>query len=234
MLQEIEFISFKEILKSRKMEIGKKTMNCLDFLKMSYKSKKMTLYKLFTFLPNKFEYKRFGEESLLYMPMLVNNKKCISIGNHVLFRERLRLDAIKQVNGIIYSPQIIIEDYVHAEQDCQIFATTKVHIKKNVTLSSNVFITDCEHEYTNIKEGSILSQGLRCGETVIDEEAFLGIGVRIIKAVHIGKHAIIGANAVVDKDIPPYSVAVGIPAKVIKKYNFATNKWEKVTEGSKK
>jgi len=45
--------------------------------------------------------------------------------------------------------------------------------------------------------------------------------------VHIGEHSVIGANAVVTHDIPPYSVVAGIPAKVIKKFNFETNQWEK-------
>ena len=96
-----------------------------------------------------------------------------------------------------------------------------------MTLSSHVFITDAEHEYKGTISGSILNQKLNTGETVIEEEAFLGIGVRVIKAVHIGKHAVIGANSVVTNDIPAYSVAVGIPARVIKQYNPETNQWER-------
>ena len=52
-------------------------------------------------------------------------------------------------------------------------------------------------------------------------------GVKIMAGVHIGEHSVIGANAVVTHDIPPYSVVVGVPAKVIKKFNFETNQWEK-------
>lgn len=198
----------------------------IDFLRKSNKSRKMTLYKHCTYISNIIKYKSFGYNSIIYCPMIINNKDCISIGNNVVFREGLRMDAIKKMNNQQYSPQIIIEDNVHAEQGCQIFATNKVHIKKNVTLSSYVFITDSEHEYTKVYEESILKQGLRTGKTIIDEEAFLGIGVRVIKAVHIGKHAVIGANAVVTGDIPPYSVATGVPARVIKRYNFDKNCWE--------
>lgn len=49
----------------------------------------------------------------------------------------------------------------------------------------------------------------------------------IIGDVNIGKNSAIGANSVVTKDIPDYSVAVGMPAKVIKKYNFSISRWEK-------
>lgn len=210
---------------TKKVKIMK---SLFPFFQKNSKAKKMLLYRLVFYIPNKLRYAKFGKNSLIYCPMLVNNKGCILIGNHVTFRERLRMDAIKQMHAQGFRPQIIIDDYVHAEQDCQIFATNLVHIKKNVTLSSFVFITDSEHEYREIKKGSILNQKLITGETIIDEEAFLGIGVRIIKAVHIGKHAVIGANSVVTKDIPAYSVAVGNPAKVIKQYNFDTEQWESI------
>lgn len=202
-------------------------MNTLiNFFKKNTKAKKMLLYRLLNYIPNKLCYRNFSKTSLIYFPMLINNKDCISIGEHVTFREGLRMDAIKKMHSQHFSPQIIIDDYVHAEQDCQIFATNLVHIKQNVTLSSQVFITDCEHEYREINNESILNQKLICGKTIIDEEAFLGIGVRVIKAVHIGKHAVIGANSVVTKDIPAFSVAVGIPARVIKQYNPETGLWK--------
>lgn len=203
----------------------------IEFLHKNAKAKKMFLYRNVTYPFNKLRYRSFGKGSLLYFPMLINNKSCISIGNNVTFREHLRMDAIKKMSNQEFHPRIIIEDGVHAEQNCQIFATTMVHIKRNVTLSSNIFITDVAHEYRSIEEGSILKQNLLTGKTIIDEEAFLGIGVRIIKAVHIGKHAVIGANAVVTKDIPAYCVAVGIPAKIIKRYDPKTKKWEHVTNG---
>lgn len=52
----------------------------------------------------------------------------------------------------------------------------------------------------------------------------------ILPNVVIGKHCVIGANSVVNKDIPDYSVAVGSPAKVVKRYNFKTEQWEKTNE----
>ena len=61
----------------------------------------------------------------------------------------------------------------------------------------------------------------------IGEGTWLGEGVCVIGA-KIGKGCVIGANAVVTKDIPDYSVAVGSPAKVIKKYNSDTKRWEKL------
>ncbi len=59
----------------------------------------------------------------------------------------------------------------------------------------------------------------KTGKTIIEDGCWIGAGVTIISGVKIGKGSVIGANAVVNKDIPPFSVAVGVPAKIIKKRN---------------
>ena len=64
-------------------------------------------------------------------------------------------------------------------------------------------------------------------DVVIGNGSWIGEHVCIIGA-SIGRHCVIGANSVVTRDIPDYSVAVGSPAIVIKKYDFKLNKWIKV------
>ena len=63
---------------------------------------------------------------------------------------------------------------------------------------------------------------------IIDEDTWIGTKSTIVGSVHVGKHCIIGANSVVTKDIPDYCVVAGIPARIIKRYNFTTQQWEKV------
>jgi acetyltransferase-like isoleucine patch superfamily enzyme len=60
-------------------------------------------------------------------------------------------------------------------------------------------------------------QGLTVKGIAIEDDCWLGSGVRVLDGVTIGKGSIIGAGAVVTRDIPPYSIAVGVPAKVISK-----------------
>lgn len=62
----------------------------------------------------------------------------------------------------------------------------------------------------------------------IGKDTWIGAHVSIIGNVSIGKHCVIAANSVVVKDIPDYSVAAGVPAKVIKKYSFEKEEWIKV------
>lgn len=63
---------------------------------------------------------------------------------------------------------------------------------------------------------------------VIGDGTWIGTNVVIVGNIHIGKNCVIGANSVVTKDIPDYSVAVGIPAKVIRKYDFEKKEWIKI------
>lgn len=62
-------------------------------------------------------------------------------------------------------------------------------------------------------------------EIIIGDGSWIGTNSVISGDVHIGKHCVIGANSVVIKDIPDYCVAVGTPAKVVKKYDFNEKKW---------
>lgn len=135
------------------------------------------------------------------------------------------MEAISRHDNQVFHPQIIIEDHVHAEQFCQIICTNKVHIQKNVVISSFVFISDTEHSFNSLEQNT-LSQNLKSSMVVIGEGAFLGIGVKIIRGAIIGKHSVIGANSVVLSDIPDYCMAVGTPARIIKKYNLRTGEWE--------
>lgn len=81
-----------------------------------------------------------------------------------------------------------------------------------------MYITDCDHEYRDINV-PVIDQGIvQRGQMVsIGEGSYIGINAVIVGNVKIGKHCVIGANSVVTKDVPDYCVAVGSPAKVIKR-----------------
>lgn len=101
---------------------------------------------------------------------------------------------------------------------CRISIANSLNMGEKVLLSPNVYITDCDHEYRNL-EVPIIDQGVvQRGQTVsIGDGSYIGINAVIVGNVKIGKHCVIGANSVVTKDVPDYCVAVGSPARVIKK-----------------
>ena len=100
---------------------------------------------------------------------------------------------------------------------CRISIINSLEIGEKVLLSPNVYITDCDHEYRNTNI-PVIDQGIvQKGQKVsIGEGSYIGINVVIVGNIKIGKHCVIGANSVVTKDVPDYSVAVGSPARVIK------------------
>ena len=138
---------------------------------------------------------------------------------------------------------------VSIRPDCDLFAGKQITIGKNCDIGTrnrivgNVIIEDSvlfgpdnyicssDHCYKNI-DIPILNQGAYAikknghNELKIGNGSWIGTHVAIIGDVHIGKHCVVGANSVVTKDIPDYSVVVGIPARIVKRYNFNTEEWE--------
>jgi len=94
-------------------------------------------------------------------------------------------------------------------------------------LGQHVFLSGFNHGFADGEKNSS-EQELDMRPTVIEEEAHIGANSVVVPGITIGKRSQIGAGSVVTKDVPPFSVVVGNPAKVIKRYNQKTNKWEKV------
>lgn len=94
-------------------------------------------------------------------------------------------------------------------------------------LGQHVFVSGFNHGYSDGKKNSS-EQALDIRPTVIEDEAHIGANSVVLAGVTIGKRCQIGAGSVVTKDIPPFSIAVGNPARVIKQFNHHTGLWERV------
>ncbi len=104
-----------------------------------------------------------------------------------------------------------------------------VTIGNHVILAQNIVMSGLNHGYEDINT-PINLQKCTTKEIVIEDETWIGANAVVTAGVHIGKHCVIAAGSVVTKDIPAYSVVVGNPARVIKRYNFDTKEWEKVAK----
>jgi len=96
-----------------------------------------------------------------------------------------------------------------------------------VMLAQNIVISGLNHGYEDITVPPRL-QTVITKQITIEDNVWIGANCVVTAGVTIGKHAIIGAGSVITKDIPGFSVAVGNPARVIKKYNATTGSWQKV------
>ena len=96
-------------------------------------------------------------------------------------------------------------------------------------LGQHVFVSGFNHGYKDGSKNSSV-QPLDIKPVIIEEEAHIGANSVITAGVTIGKRTQIGAGSVVTKNIPPFSIAVGNPCKVIKQLNHDTGEWERVSK----
>ncbi|WP_152530867.1 DapH/DapD/GlmU-related protein [Sediminibacterium sp. C3] len=108
-----------------------------------------------------------------------------------------------------------------------IYAYREIIIGESVLIADKVYISDCLHGYTNVQVPIMLQDLKAIQKVYIGDNSWLGENV-VVLGSRIGRHCIIGSNSVVTKDIPDYSIAVGIPARVIKRYNLELQIWEKI------
>ncbi|MBD2139793.1 acyltransferase [Anabaena sp. FACHB-1237] len=110
---------------------------------------------------------------------------------------------------------IYIDDHTYIAPYVSIAGPGNVKIGKNCMIASHCGIYANNHVFTDvslpIKDQGVTRQGI-----IIEDNCWLGHAVTVLDGVTIGQGSIIGAGAVVKKNIPPYSIAVGVPAKVIK------------------
>jgi acetyltransferase-like isoleucine patch superfamily enzyme len=125
-------------------------------------------------------------------------------------------------------PRLVIEAGASIGMGATIAAAREVVLGEHVMLARNVYIADHGHAFEDVQTPSML-QGIRDVRPVsIGDGVWLGQNVCVLPGVRIGRHSVIGANSVVTRDVPDFCVAVGMPARVVKRYNAATKEWEKV------
>lgn len=166
-------------------------------------------------------FKKFGFPSYIGGTTYLHGINKISIGKRVRIFPNVRLE----VHGD--NSSLIIEDNVAIGQNVHITSGENLIIGSSSTILANVFITNIDHDYQEIDK-HILDQKMSIKKTVIGENCFIGIGAAIQAGTILGKQCIVGANSVVKGIFPDYCVIVGSPARIVKKYNFETQHWEKI------
>lgn len=173
----------------------------------------------------------YSKAKIIRFPFDIRGKKYIEISEGFTTGIGCRLEAY-QINSdkpqLFFGSNVQLNDYVH------ITVMKSVQIGNNVLMASKIYISDCSHGYysndsldsnPNIPP---IERNYNIKPVKIEDNVWIGESVSILPGVTIGKGSIIGANSVVTKNIPEYTIAVGVPAKVIKRYNFETLKWENI------
>lgn len=176
-------------------------------------------YRIFT----SFLFSKFGKSVRIVYPLRIIGSKYISLHSRTTVQYGGFIAAIKSGDAI---PNLEIKSGTLVGNFAHIVCTNQILIHENVLIADKVYISDNLHGYKNL-DMPIHSQDLvQISNVEIGENSWIGENVCIIGST-IGKHCVIGANSVVTKDISDYTVAIGSPAKPIKKYCFLTNEWRK-------
>lgn len=191
----------------------------MRFLSSLYRS----IYKRLSSIVWKFRLESFGHNSFIYKPLYVSGTN-IHIGDNVYVQYKSWL-ASESITGNGEALLKIGNGCVIGHFN-EIYSTHSIVIENHVLTADRVYISDNIHGYENIEIPILHQPIVQKKEVRIGEGSWLGVGVSVIGA-SVGKHCIIGSNAVVTKDIPDYCVAVGIPARIIKRYDPEVGKWLK-------
>lgn len=160
-------------------------------------------------------------------------------GKRSIIRNSTRLDVFP-FNKFIIGANSVIEDFATVNNGVgEVFIGDKtiigmgcviigpIRIGNNVMLAQNIVISGLNHGYEDVNISPAF-QKVSCKQIIIEDDVWIGANSVITAGVTLGKHSVIGAGSVVTKDIPAFSIAVGNPAKVIKRYNKDLLIWERV------
>lgn len=164
-------------------------------------------------------FKSFGKNSLLGLNSTIIKPQFMSIGSNSSICNGVELSCSDAFSSVGKLPELVIGDNVSIGEHSHITCANKLIIGNGVLTGKKVLITDNAHgasKKETLNELPILREIVSKGPVVIEDNVWIGEMVSIMPGVHIGKGAIIAANAVVTKNIPDYAVVGGNPAKILK------------------
>lgn len=156
------------------------------------------------------------------------NPHCLYLGNNIGIGKNTYFLPCEEYAGKKYSPKITIGDGTWIGIRNSFAAIHGITIGKNVLFAGYVHVTDHSHGYENVSKPISMQPLISKGPVVIEDNCWLGFNSEILSGVHVGRNSVVAAHAVVTKDVPPYCIVAGNPARIVKQYNFKTQRWEKV------
>lgn len=171
-------------------------------------------------------FSNYGEGSVIHHPAIISGQQNISIGKGTTILNNSRLQIYNYLTG--KNSTITIGDNCYIGYRFSALAGGNIVIGNNVLIASDVLITSENHGINPESETPYMDQPLACKDVCIGNGCWIGEKATILSGVTIGDKCIIGANSVVAKSVPSYSISAGSPARLIKTYNFETHQWEKV------
>lgn len=169
--------------------------------------------------------KRFYIGSRLYL----NKFKYLEFGNNFYLGNDCRILFVENYGGKNYKPSLKIGHNCTMENRFTALCADSIEIQENCLIASDVFITTENHGINPEISENYANQPLTTKPVVIEKGCWLGEKVCILPGVRLGERSIVATGAVVTKSFPSFCLVGGVPAKLLKRYNQQTHKWEKVS-----
>lgn len=159
--------------------------------------------------------------------LYIRNVGCIKLGRNIKIHDYFRIECYKEYLGEKYTPNLSIGNNVNIGPNFTSLVADTINIGEKCLFAGNVSLITENHGINPESSDSYQQEPICAGPIIIGKGCWFGQNVVVLPNVSIGERCIIGANSLVNTDIPPYSIAVGAPAHVVKKYNFISHKWVK-------
>jgi len=180
------------------------------------------------YLLHKHEYIKLYYSDNIQKPLLIT-PFCVELGENVNIWYNARIQGIKKYNNEDFSPHIIIRDGVSIQQNIHLTCASCIDIGANTAIAANVTITDIHHPYDDISI-PIEKQDIKVSPVKIGKDCKIYNNAVILPGTVIGNHVTIGANSLVSGKIPDYTVVVGTPAFIIKRYDESNKTWRRTNK----
>jgi acetyltransferase-like isoleucine patch superfamily enzyme len=175
-----------------------------------------------------------GKGASIRKPFSIPDGRGISLGSNTKIHLGATILTIRSDGGRTYDPRIAIGNDVYVGRYIFLNAIDKVTIGDGCVLSDYVYINDAAHGL-NPAAGPIMEQPLESkGPICIGNKCFLGYRVAVMPGVTLGEGCVVGINAVVTRSFPPYSMLAGVPARIVRAFDHATQTWIPISSPNEK
>lgn len=195
---------------------------------MNYRFPPLLIERAAHFLAKHVSYRRgfqhYGQGTYLSPFSTWENMQFMRIGDGVTVRRGAWVSVLPGHLPAGEAPLLTIGDGTYLGNSCVISCVREVRIGQQVVFGDNVQVGDTSHRYQTPGQ-HLFAQGLEVGRLVIGDRAWIGRNSFVGYDLEIGEHAVVGANSVVTKSVPAYTVVAGSPARVLRRFDPSTGAW---------
>jgi acetyltransferase-like isoleucine patch superfamily enzyme len=162
---------------------------------------------------------------------VAHNHDRISVGDDVAIARGVTLRALTVYPWSDppqrFDPEIVIGRGCFINRDCEIAAVRRVVLGENVMLAQGCYISDNNHGYEDTSRPVKAQPLVTPGEVHIGDGSWVGANCVVVGNIRIGKNCVVGAHSVVNGNLPDFCVAVGTPARIVKRWDAASRSWHR-------